>query len=83
MRPASTPPPTTGGTGTVAGSNDLQAEIDALDKKIASGVASATHKGKTVVYQGLDALRALRAELARRQSRQRRSNVTITGYDPE
>lgn len=55
----------------------LAEQIAALDEKINSGVASAAHKGKTVTFQSLPELRALRAQLVRRLKRQRRSQRTL------
>ncbi len=63
--------------------DDLQTAIDNLDAKIVSGVSSAAHKGKSVTLQSLESLRALRAELARRQARHRRSPVAIGSYTDE
>lgn len=65
----------------MAGIPSLSDQIADLDRKIASGLSSASHKGKSVTYQDLDKLRALRAQLVRRLKRQRRSQRTLISVE--
>jgi len=61
----------------------LEAEYDRLVRLINSGVASATHKGKQVAYQSMEALEQRAARLARQIERRKRSSRTVVGYEPE
>lgn len=61
----------------------LQAEYDRLVRLINSGVQSATHKGKSVTYQSMEALEQRAARLARQIARLKRSASTVVGYEPE
>ena len=58
-----------------------QADLDALDRMIASGVISTTYDGKRIEYRTMKELREARAALAA-QLAVSSGHAPITGYNP-
>lgn len=58
-----------------------QADLDALDRMIASGVVSTTYDGKRIEYRTMKELREARAALAA-QLAISSGRAPITGYNP-
>lgn len=58
-----------------------QADLDALDRMIVSGVLSATYDGKTIEYRSMKDLREARAVAARQLANASGTAVT-PGYQP-